>query len=97
MNLVKGVLDLLLRLAVVLLSLVSGPLQTARHLLGLGLLKLCPACPALTHYTAWLDNLAAADRRAAAYLTARLPGQQDYTAHQAFPNFYNQFDGLEGV
>merc|ERR1712020_487736 len=63
-----GFLDSLLRLLMIGLSLVSGPLQFARHLLGLLIIKVCPECKVMEDYLTWLDNIAAGDTRAAEYL-----------------------------
>lgn len=93
--------DLLLRLVMVGLSLVSGPLDFARHLLGLVILKLCPDCRVMEDYLSWLDNIAAGDTRAAEYLMKKTGGTAIVGASwpglaassQEFPNFYNQFEG----
>ena len=83
------------------LSLLSGPLQFARHVLGLIILKLCPDCKVMEDYLNWLDNVSAGDTGAASYLmnkagpglVAGWPGQ--YTpSSQDFPNFHNQFEGV---
>ena len=76
------------------LSLLSGPLQFARHLLGLIILKLCPDCKVMEDYLNWLDNVSAGDTGAASYLMNKAgPGQ--YTpSSQDFPNFHNQFEGV---
>lgn len=84
------------------LSLVSGPLQFARHLLGLVIIKLCPDCKVMEDYLAWLDNMAAGDTRAAEYLMEKTGGNTmlggawpgPRPTSQDFPNFYNQFDGV---
>ena len=96
-------LDSLLRLLMVGLSLLSGPLQFARHLLGLLIIKVCPGCRVMEDYLAWLDNISVGDTRAAAYLMKKVgtdevggwPGQGGYGwSSQAFPNFNNQFEGV---
>ena len=84
------------------LSLVSGPLQFARHLLGLLIIKVCPDCRVMEDYLAWLDNIAAGDTRAAEYLMMKTGGSPVAggswpgltTSGQNFPNFYNQFEGV---
>ena len=96
--------DLLLRLVMVGLSLLSGPLDFARHLLGLVILKLCPDCRVMEDYLSWLDNISAGDTRAASYLMTKVgpvlptgwPSQEaGYSpTSQGFPNFYNQFEGV---
>ena len=86
----------------VVLSLVSGPLQSARHLLGLVIIKLCPDCRVMEDYLSWLDNIAAGDTRAAEYLMKKTGGNMVLgggwpgpgTSSQNFPNFYNQFEGV---
>ena len=102
----SGLLDSLLRLLMVGLSLVSGPLQFARHLLGLVIIKLCPDCKVMEDYLSWLDNISTGDTRAASYLMSKAgpalvtgwPGQQAGAGYsqpnQGFPNFYNQFEGV---
>ena len=84
------------------LSLVSGPLQFARHLLGLLIIKVCPDCRVMEDYLTWLDNIAAGDTRAAEYLMMKTGGSPVAggswpgltTSGQNFPNFYNQFEGV---
>ena len=85
------------------LSLVSGPLQFVRHLLGLLIIKLCPDCKVMEDYLAWLDNIAAGDTRAAEYLMEKTGGNTMVgglgnawpgPSSQDFPNFYNQFEGV---
>ena len=95
-------MDSLLRLVMVVLSLLSGPLQSARHLLGLAIIKLCPDCRVMEDYLSWLDNIAAGDTRAASYLMKKTGGSSLVggswparpTSSQEFPNFYNQFEGV---
>ena len=95
-------MDSLLRLVMVVLSLLSGPLQSARHLLGLVIIKLCPDCRVMEDYLSWLDNIAAGDTRAAEYLMKKIGGSTGVgggwpvmgTSSQDFPNFYNQFEGV---
>ena len=92
-------LDLVLRVGMVGLSLVSGPLQFARHILGLLIIKVCPDCKVMEDYLTWLDNIAAGDTRAAEYLMKKTGGTTVVgggwpgmgTSSQDFPNFYNQF------
>jgi len=89
-----GVLDGLLRGAMLILSLLSGPLQFARHLLGMLILKTSPDSKAMVDYQEWLDNIAAGDNRATKYLKEKGVSQPGSTYTPNFPNFDNQFTGV---
>ena len=50
----------------------------------------------MTDYLSWLDNSATADTAAAAYIMDKVSGAGAGTWSNtgAFPNFYNQFEGV---
>ena len=60
--------------------------------------KLCPDCRVMTDYLSWLDNSATADTAAAAYIMDKVSGAgagaAAWSNTGAFPNFYNQFEGV---
>merc|ERR1712050_71997 len=84
-----GILDGLLRGAMLALSLISGPLQFARHLLGLLILKISPDSGTMRDYQEWLDNIAAGDNRASKYLMEKQVIQPGSGYTNNFPNFAN--------
>lgn len=89
-----GILDGLLRGAMLGLSLLSGPLQFARHLLGMLILKISPDSQTMVDYQEWLDNISAGDKRASKYLMQKGVQQPGSPYTQNFPNFENQFEGV---
>jgi hypothetical protein len=89
-----GILDGLLQGAMLALSLVSGPLQLARHLLGMLILKIAPDSRTMGDYQQWLDNISAGDKRASKYLMQKQVQQPGSEYTQNFPNFANQFEGV---
>jgi len=89
-----GFLDGLLRLAMLGLSLLSGPLQFARHLLGMLILKISPDSKTMADYNEWLDNISAGDTRATKYLQEKGVHQPGSPYISNFPNFANQFEGV---
>ena len=50
----------------------------------------------MTDYLSWLDNSATADTAAAAYIMDKVAGAgaAAWSNTGAFPNFYNQFEGV---
>jgi len=89
-----GILDGVLRGAMLGLSLLSGPLQFARHLLGMLILKISPDSQTMVDYQEWLDNISAGDKRASKYLMQKGVQQPGSSYTQNFPNFANQFEGV---
>jgi len=89
-----GILDGLLQGAMLGLSLISGPLQFARHLLGLLILKISPDSRTMSEYQQWLDNIAAGDNRASKFLMKKQVIQPGSKYTNNFPNFANQFEGV---
>merc|ERR1719319_564330 len=81
-----GPLVFLLRAAMVLLSLLTGPLQSLRLLLGMVIMKLSPESAMMRDYLAWLDNMAVADMKATKYIIDKGPS----SSSNEFPNFQNQ-------
>jgi len=114
----SGILDGFLRLTLLGLSLISGPLQFVRHILGLIILKTCPNCRVKQDFMTWLDNISASDTIASSYIMEKMMatmstgsgygqggglggvvgGPSNWQGDVSnFPNFENQFEGLEGV
>ena len=80
-----GPLDLVLRALMLLLSLATGLLQSARHLLGMLIMKTIPVggmsltknlsyqeSGTMEDYHSWLDNIATADMRASKYFVDKV-------------------------
>jgi len=86
-----GPLDLVLRGLMLLLSLATGVLQSARHLLGMLIMKTIPESGTMGDYHSWLDNIAAADMRASKYFVDKGPNGSSASLPEEFPNFQNQF------
>jgi len=86
-----GPLNLVLRALMLLLSLATGILQSARHLLGMLIMKTIPESGTMEDYHSWLDNIAVADMRASKYFVDKGPNSSSAAAPENFPNFQNQF------
>jgi len=86
-----GPLDLVLRALMLLLSLATGLLQSARHLLGMLIMKTIPESGTMEDYHSWLDNIAAADMRASKYFVDKGPNSSSAAVPENFPNFQSQF------
>lgn len=85
----------LLRLGMLGLSLISGPVQTLKHLLGMLVLKIAPESRAMSDFMTWLDNSAQADIRAMEYFREKgIREQAEGPFTPQFPSFENQFSGV---
>jgi len=79
------------RSVLMLLSLITGPLQSLVHTLGMVALRMNPRSGVLQEYMNWLDNRSSANRLAMQYIRDRGTTEPIFQQQTPFPNFYSQF------